>query len=359
MVCRDGKCVCIGDCALVGVSDIALVEDFDGAITALVFSDSEYLAKVACAMRQVGYDDQYNVMFVYSAVPLNFLTNTQTGWPILQTTQGIGRTNWNMSQQFCTQTGVLRQAVKMGDINRLPNNPDDRYTDIPFYALSGIEQMGHLVGHQWLASITFDKGDGQGRHCFIRGWEGSSEPQPGDVMCDGQTLNGYNWHWSYYFNSGSVMYGSMWEDLGNGKFKNNYKNPKFSQLDQYLMGLRRAGDVDPMFLVDNGDHSGSAALPSTLTQGAEIQGTRLEFTINDVIRAEGERIPAREPCHWKAITVLVWNQDYNYTPQMLEKLARYSNRFAEWYVWATDDRGSIDLTIDGRGDGTSNCPAPD
>lgn len=344
-------------------SDIALLEDPDGEITAYGSAPNDYLARISCAMRKQGYADRYNAIFVYSAVPFGPLAGTQQGWPVLMRTKGIGRDRgWNMSPQFCTQTGVLRQAVKMGPITMtglgLPDNPDDRYTGLLMYALSGIELVAHEFGHQWLASIRFDKGDGAGPHCYVRAWEGSSEPQPGDVYCDGMTENGYNQHWSYYFNSRSVMYGSMIDDLGNGKFNFYYKNPKFSQLDQYLMGLRRPGEVDPMFLVDTGDNSGSAAMPSTMMMnGVEVEGTRVDFTIADVIRAEGERIPASEPCHWKGITVLVWNEDYKYTPAMLDKLARYANRWEEFYDWATDHRGSFDMTIDGRGYGTATCPS--
>lgn len=341
-------------------SDIALLEDPDGEITAYASAPNDYLARISCAMRKAGYVDRYNAIFVYSIVPFGPLAGTQQGWPVLIRTKGIGRDRgWNMSQTFCTQTGVLRQAVKMGFLANMPDNPDTRYSAIPFYGLTGIELVAHEFGHQWLASITFDKGDGTGRHCYLRGWEGDSEIDPGEEMCDGLPINDYNQHWSYYFNSGSVMYGSMIDDLGNGKFNLYYKNPKFSQLDQYLMGIRGPGDVEPMFLVDTGDNSGSAALPSTLTMnGVEVEGTRVDFTIADVIRAEGERNPAREPCHWKGITVLVWNQDYKYTPQMLEKLARYANRWEEFYDWATDHNGSFDMTIDGRGHGTVTCPNP-
>lgn len=342
------------------ITDIALVEDVDGDITASAATPNDYLARVSCAMRKAGYMDRYNAIFVYSAVPLNFITNTQQGWPVLQVTKGIGRDRgWNVSPQFCTQTGVLRQAVKMGTIGAIPNNPDDRYTGIPGFALSGIELVAHEFGHQWLASITFDKGDDAGRHCYLRAWEGNTEPQPGDKMCDGMPINGYNQHWSYYFNSGSVMYGSMIDDLGDGKFNLYYKNPKFSQLDQYLMGIRGPGDVDPMFLVDTGDNSGSAAMPSTMTMnGVKVEGTRVDFTIADVIRAEGERKPSSDPCHWKGVSVLVWSQDYKHTPQMLQKLALYANRWEEFYDWATDHRGSFDMTIDGRGHGTVTCPNP-
>lgn len=338
-------------------SDIALIEDVDGSITEAVSAPNNYLALISCAARKAGYPDRFNAIFVYTTVPLNFLTNVQQGWPVVQRTQGIGRTNWNMSDKFCTQTGVLRHAVKMGYIQTMPDNPDDRYTGILGFALSGVELVAHELGHQWLASITFDKGDGAGKHCYLRGWEGSSEPQPGEVMCDGWPLNGYNQHWSYYFNSGSINYGSMIDDLGDGKFNFYYNKPKFSQLDQYLMGLRGPGEVEPMFLVVSGDNMGSASLPIMPGKTVKVEGTRVDFTITDVIRAEGERNPPFEPCHWKGLTILVWSKEHPYANVHLNKLARYANRWEEFYAWATDGRGSFDMTIDGRGYGTATCPS--
>ncbi len=342
--------------AQVKATDIALIEDVDGSITAAAATPNSYLAKASCAARAAGYTDTYDAIFVYSAIPLNFLTNTQQGWPVRQATRGIGRTPTNSSAAFCSNSGRLRQAVKMGAVATMPDDPDDTYRGIPGYALSGVELIAHEFGHQWLASITFDKGDGTGKHCYLRGVEGGGgDVQPGDEMCDGYPITKYNNHWSHYFNSGSVMYGSMIEDLGNGKFKFYYKDPKYSQLDQYLMGIRKASEVEPMFLVlAEGSNVSSATIPQVGPK--EYTGVRVDFTIEDVIRAEGERSPSYDQCHWKGLTILLYDRQNPYNSVMVEKLVRYANRWEEFYSWATDGRGSFDMTADGRGAGTEGCP---
>jgi len=336
--------------------DVALVEDVDGSLGDMqtLAMPNVYLQKVACAFYDK-HPDNFDAIFVFTTYPLNFITNVQQGWPVQNFSQGIGRPLTNQSAQFCSYDTRLRQAVKMGDINILPNDPDDQYTGIPWYALSGIELMAHEFGHQWLAAVTFMKEDGV-KHCFLRGYEPTGEGEPGE--CDGLQESDYNQHWSYYFDSRSVMYGSFIEDLGNGQFELSYNDPKYSPLDQYLMGLRLPEDVGPLFLVDVGDDAvvSSASLPIQPGKTDTIEGTRVDFTAQDVIRAEGPRDPPLEPCHWKGALIIVHPYGEPASDAARNRVVAYGNRFEEFYAWATDGRGSFDLTLDGSGTGTEGCP---
>jgi len=342
--------------------DVAVVVDTDGSIEESATAPDTYLMKVACAFYK-DHPDAYDAIFVFTTLPGNFFTNVQQGWPVQQRTKGIGRDLlYNNAPKFCARQGRLRHAVKMGDLKALPNNPDDYYTGILMYGLSGIELMGHEFGHQWLASIEYRRAEDTENHCALRGWEGSSEPQPGELMCDGWTRNGYNQHWSYYLHNPSVMYGSEITDLGGGKFRIRTAKPfKFSPLDQYLMGLRLPGEVPPFFHVldPNGyPPNGSASLPSRQNEkGTDFTGIRVDVTIEDVLRVHGERVPPLEKCHWKGALILVTNATWPQNPTALKKVADYGNRWEAWYDEATDHRGSFDLTRDGRGYGTPTCPS--
>ncbi len=345
--------------------DIFVIEDVDGSILEAAGTPNDYLAKVACRMRQVyPGSDRFDAIFVFSGIPLAGPFNVQQGWPVMNQSKGIGRgKTYNSSVAFCS-ANRLRQAVKMGDLSRLPDDPDAPYRGDMImlgYALSGIELMAHEFGHHWLAAITFDKGDGTGLHCLARAYSGTGEP-PGQGVetCDGWSIWDYNQHWSYLYNSRSVMYGNFIEDLGGGSFRFWYEDPKFSELDQYLMGLRGPGEVPPQFIVLKDDQNLSPQSPTAnewVMEGAD----RMDFTVQDVIRAEGERIPAREPCHWKGAMILVWSRTaggLGPAPVVLDKMVTYGNRWEEFYDWATDHRGSFDLTRDGRGHGTGTCPNP-
>lgn len=343
------------------VGDIALVEDTDGKIMEVIAMPDQYLSRVACKFYQ-SHPDIYQAIFVFSNIPLNPLTNVQQGWPVQSISRGIGRELpsgdlYNQTKKFCSYTGKLRQAVKMGDISKLPNNPDDRYTGIIGYALSGIELLGHEFGHQWLVGIFAKRADGK-KYCAMRGYESAGEPAQGD--CEWNTaLSDYNQHWSYYFNSdASLMYGSRIKDLGNNQFELSYDSPKYSEIDQYLMGLRTIDEIDnsKLFYVDNGNgNAGSASLPIQPGKTVIINGTRVDFTINDIVRAMGERVPQKEPCHWKGAFIIVHEAGKPPSQSTINKVDTYRKRWETFYDYATDQRGSFDTTLDGRGAGTPTC----
>ncbi|MBM4397237.1 MAG: hypothetical protein FJ087_16325 [Deltaproteobacteria bacterium] len=215
--------------------------------------------------------------------------------------------------------------------------------------------MAHEFGHHWMASVTFDRGDGAGPHCALRGYQFSGPLPP--KLCDGGAPAGFNQHWSYWFDSGGVMYGNRIEDLGGGRFRTRNDGLKYGPLDQYLMGIRAAEEVGPLFLVDVGTLQGSGAFPAAGGADEVFQGARVDFTVEDVIRAVGPRKPFPDRCHWKAAVVAVHPKGKPPTAAQLDKLVRYANGFEAFYAKATDGRGSIDLTIDGRGEGTAGCPA--
>jgi hypothetical protein len=246
--------------------------------------------------------------------------------------------------------------VQMGELAKLPDSPDDLVVGLSNIPYTGIEVLGHEIGHQWLAFASFDKGDGV-KHCMLRSFAGAGTT--GDTSCDGHSPSDYMSHWSFYFNSGSLMFGNTIEDLGGGTFLASNKGPKYSPLDQYLMGLRDKADVPPMFVVDKGDpamiDSATPPLAPGVTQ--QITGTRLDFTVDDVIRAMGPRVPATEGCHWKAAFALVYAEGVPPTAAQIAKVDGYRVRLETFYAWATDGHGSFDTTLAGTGQGTTGCPS--
>jgi hypothetical protein len=344
------------------VGEIALVPD-DGTIISQAFWLANFVEHAACAFYRT-HDDNYDAIFVWTSAQLNMLTRTQQGWPTYAPAQGIGRDSWfDLRSSFCAHR--LRQAVKMSDIDSFADDPDAQYNGAFGFTLTGAQLMGHEFGHQFLAGVTFMGTDGI-RHCLIRGFESSGSDSensgripPANSECDGHTNPDFNLHWSYYFNSDSVMYGNHIEDLGGGTFRFTNPSPKYGPLDQYLMGLRDPSEVGPMFLVDVGDVAGasSAAFPLGAQDSAMVSGSRLDFTVQDVIRAEGARMPARDRCHWKAAFIIVHPPNEPPTPQQIARVDRYRQRWETWYDDATDHRGSFDTTLAGTGLGTSSCPA--
>lgn len=256
--------------------------------------------------------------------------------------QGIGRDTWpDRSSDYCTTR--LRHVIKMGDLGVLDDDPDAAFPGVA--SLTTVEVMGHELGHQWLAMIDFAKADGQ-RHCVARAYtptEGSMTREE----CDGLDATGFGVHWSRYFDSPSVMYGNVMRDLGGGRFELSNPGRKFGDLDQYLMGLRDPAEVGDQLVVDPGDLFDAASYPIARGTTQTIQGERIDFTVHDVIRAMGPRVPAREACHKKGAPP---------TAAEIAKVDALRRRWETFYADATDRRGSFDTTLDGSGPGTVECP---
>jgi MYXO-CTERM domain-containing protein len=342
--------------ALITSQDIVLVEDVDGKIAANATAPDAYLMAATCQFYKTN-QDRYDVVFVYDASQLDFFSNTQQGWPVKQWERGIGRGPWNQTKQFCSAFGTLKQAVKMGSVDTMPDNPDDFYKGIPFYPLTGIELVGHEFGHHWMAAVTFQREDGI-KHCMVRTGVDRAEEQDQDI-CDGFDLREYNQHWSYYFNSGGLMYGNQITQMEDGRFRIYNDGFKYGPLDQYLMGIRPAEDVPTQFVAYQGPGMMGGDFPAWPRKEIIIEGKRESFTVDDVIRDVGERLPpyGKEFCHWKGITLVVHPKGRKPTQKQIDKLVVYANRWEEFYPFATDYRGSFDMTKTGMGPGTPECPS--
>lgn len=111
-------------------------------------------------------------------------------------------------------------------------------------------------------------------------------------------------HWSFYMNAGnSPLEGHDWVDNQDSTFTAvKHDTFVYSDLDLYLMGLLPPEGVDPWFLIDNPTNCIDSALPGGECASASghrfsadsytVTGTRRDIDIDDVIAAEGPRLPA-------------------------------------------------------------------
>lgn len=92
-------------------------------------------------------------------------------------------------------------------------------------------------------------------------------------------------------NDVSYMAGSFWQVNGNGTYTNLtpafFTNAGYSALDLYAMGLVPPEAVPPQFVLQNLTQIGTDPLGHGI-----FTATRVNFTINDVIAANGPRTPA-------------------------------------------------------------------
>ena len=355
------------------VGDVVVVEDTSGAIHAnvdiengpppigLVAPGGAFCRDAAKLLIPV-LGDQYDGLFTFTPKVLDDLSNVQQGQPVRWSTQGIGTQPMNWGAQFGSPA-KLSQCVFMGSLPKLPASPDGPATiflGLPL-GITGTELMGHEYGHHWMTWVHYDKGDGLGRRDMLRGYEANQEdPTRG-------TLNG---HYGYHVSSQSVMYGNFITDNMNGTFTLRGGQRKYGPLDQYLMGLRAPGETATTMVLDDGSGHSSAAGAMGPTGSTTVNNmTRVDVSVDDIVRAEGPRVPAypnAQNC-WRVAFVLVVPPGETYRAADVAKVEAYRARWEQWFTWATDGRGTMDARVMGNGcvrvvtptDGGTVTPEPD
>lgn len=348
-----------GASAQVLASDVALIEDIGGQIQkAAGFTADGWLQKAACRFYEVtaGIPSNPEILFVFTTYAPDFFGDVQSGLTVFQQTRGIGKGRVDQRAAYCATGRFLRHAVKMGSLANLPEDPLDRLPRRPELAMNAVQVMAHEHGHHWMAYVSYRLDDGLPQHCDLRARMPSSEPTTGN--CDGYAPSEFGLHWSALFDSGGLMFGNRIEEMPDGTFRfYNDGDLIFGALDRYLMGLLPAESVGPLLLVRTSD---SRIQPSDYPVSGEVivEGTARRLSVRDVIAYEGNRYPEREPCHWKGAVALVFPPGKPPTPAQIDLVARYASAYETFYAEATGGLGSIDLTLDQRGRGTRECPAP-
>ena len=164
--------------------------------------------------------------------------------------------------------GRLQSFLALNQLAAFPDNPDE----IAVRTYSTVAVLAHETAHRWLAYPLFKLGT----------------TNSGDLLGYQQA------HWSYFFNAdASLMEGHVISDNGNGSFTITEATTRFGKLDQYLMGLRSAADVGPLFYVK--PSAGSGHVADDVTEPSDIgltfNGTRADLTVYDIIAAEGAENP--------------------------------------------------------------------
>lgn len=176
-------------------------------------------------------------------------------------TNGIGKPLFDNSSFFGSD-GKLQGIIDMGNVATLVTNPlDPKFEET-------LSILAHEQMHRWGAYVRFEDSNGN---------------------ISASLLGKDDEHWSFLLNSyGSVLYGNYWCDNDDGTFTSKISRKYYSPLDLYLMGLYDRTHVPPMLLIVNPDVD-PAKMPLT---GTTITGTPRYINIDDIIGAEGERIPS-------------------------------------------------------------------
>lgn len=205
--------------------------------------------------------------------------------------------------------GKLQGTIDMGYLAKLVSDPFD-----PQFSFT-LGTLSHELLHRWGARSQFTKADGS-------------------ISSDLLGKDGY--HWSFLLDTaGSLQYGNRWVDNGDGTFTSLPGRKYYSPLDLYLTGLLDKSQVPPMLLIEN-----SEVDPAQVSQsGVTISGQATYVTIDDIIAADGERVPSFESSQkdFKIGFILV-TQPGTYTGNELPAI---TNIMTAWPVWFSSLTGGV------------------
>ena len=144
------------------------------------------------------------------------------------------------------------------------------------------------------------------------------------------------------------MEGNDIEDLGGGSFRTSASVQRFSQLDQYAMGLLSESQVPTFFYVENPTNVvPSRDAESGPNVGVTFNGTRRDVLIQDVVAVEGPRIPsaAESPkVHRQAFLYLV-TAGRSPDAGQIDKADRIRRQWEPFFQQATEGRMQVDTRL--------------
>jgi MYXO-CTERM domain-containing protein len=216
------------------------------------------------------FGDDYDQIAVFLAFP-DLLSPNALAYlqPVKNDVKGLGIDVYDRTPQFGS-TGRMQAVLNMKRIN-LYGRDAAGSVDSELYPVWAQE-----AAHRWLVYFRFQ-----------RVGEAVSTALLGRQMA----------HWDRGVQAqGSIMDGYDWKDNGDGTYTPGKRAVRYGELDQYGMGLRKAEEVSPFFLLK--DLKDSAGTPISTMVGisavGRYQATRVDLTIDDIIRAVGPRQPAMD-----------------------------------------------------------------
>jgi len=325
---------------VVDVDNLSLLHD-DGTIT-YVNREGWFEVDPQFATRAfyAAHHDEYDFFVLFTAFPNQLSSALFLAYhlAVANDVTGIGYRNeepFSNSAQWTGKptAGRLQSFVHMNFVDGFPAQPDAPYSRL----YTPVELLGHEIGHRWLARVRLDL------------------PGVGPTIV---LLGRQRTHWSFALEShGSPLEGNFWLGGDPGWYTTTARTLGYSPLDLYLMGFLDRDAVDPGTLfwlsdadslappTDAGGNNWNAA--STPTPGVTAHATRNDFTIDDLIKTNGTRIPgaAAAPHDFRAAFALVWMDEWPATPERIAKTMRVRDAFTGWFHDRTLNRGTLDATL--------------
>ncbi|HEY0705365.1 MAG TPA: hypothetical protein VGG33_01120 [Polyangia bacterium] len=212
------------------------------------------------------FGDDYDQLAVFLAFPdRNSTASLAYQQPVKNDVRGLGLGLFDLTGEFGSPSGRMQTVLNMKRANLYgrdaAGDPDNGL--YPVWAQE--------AAHRWLVYFRYQR---------------ANETMPSTALLGRQDA-----HWSRGVEAqGSIMDGYDWKDNGDGTFTPGRRAFRYGVLDQYGMGLRKASEVPPFFLLEDiKDLAGNPA--PVIAAGGRYQAKKIDLTIEDIIRGTGAREP--------------------------------------------------------------------
>ncbi len=294
-----------------------------GAAIGERFTTQSALDTIAATRRFLGaHPDQFDnvVFFTDSEVLTDGFAYELT---IANNIQGLNLEQFDAAEDWGSG-GRLQSLLMMDALGKYPDNPHEVFLGTN----STLSILGQEFGHRWLSFFTFR--DANGRL--------SQELLGRDAA-----------HWSFFMDSdASVVEGNDIEEISPGSFRTVGATRRYSQLDQYAMGLLDESEVPPIFYVQNPTNvSPPRHARSAPEVGVTFQGTRREVTIDAIIAAAGRREPsaAESRRDYTQAFIYIASRGRAVPAAEIEKVDRIRVAWEQFLSAATDSRMRVDTRL--------------
>jgi hypothetical protein len=300
--------------------------------------------------------DKFDFLAYYSDFRIdNQEASTPSDGPVGGNVTGIGQTQHDQTQAFlesrCTQGRFqlgFAQPVYVGANEAQERPPEGTPAggshDITFYSRQlaqnsphgkpapynyAVGHLGHEIGHRWSAYAS--------------------------AKVNGETILLGPWpHWAPGLQArvafpyslpleASTLGGGVWQDNFDGTYtqlRDGFFVPAtgYSYLDLYLMGLISAAEVPDFFILKNLVRAGKDAHGRPL-----FRAERTKVTIQDVIAAEGPRVPDVDHSQRKFNTGIVVVVEHGRSPshELIERANGIRRQWMKFWQTTTGHRASM------------------
>ncbi len=240
--------------------------------------------------------------------------------------QGIGAPPLDMARFWGSGPGGrLAGFINMQNLSRYGDHIGA--VGGPVHALVAEE-----FGHRWGAFLRYVDGDG---------------------VVSGALLGREGAHWANTVQAaGSLLDGSEWVEVEPGQFWLKARAYRFSELDQYAMGLRAADEVSDFFRIADARFEDAPIDPSwPLAAGVTVSGVREEITMAQIVAANGPRVPdyteSRKAFRMAVVLITPPNESDQVVAEAASRLEAFRAAFEAAIFEMTDGRMRMCTRVSG------------